>query len=105
MAKLPDIDIWPAACLGHENEYHILSRIPTTKVYPAKARFYRQTQNRIVAVRKDDPTRTPIADPMEETVLSKSYFSNELASVAEVGKYVEHWPFYRQLQQWARDGW
>ena len=105
MAKLPDIDIWPAACLGHEDEYHILGRIPTTKVYPAKARFYCQTQNRIVAVRKDDPTRTPIADPMEETVLSKSYFSNELASVAEVGKYVGHRPFYRQLQQWARDGW
>lgn len=32
-------------------------------------------------------------------------FSNELVSVAEVGKYVEHRPFYRQLQQWARDGW
>ena len=32
-------------------------------------------------------------------------FSNELASVAEVGKYVEHRPFHRQLQQWARDGW
>lgn len=105
MEKLPDIDIWPVECRGHENEYYILNRIPTTKVYPAKARFYRQTQNRIVAVKKDDPTRTPIADPMEDTVLSKSYFSNELASVVEVGKFVGHQPFNRQLLQWARDGW
>lgn len=43
--------------------------------------------------------RNPLPESMAKLL------SNELASVAEVGKYVEHRPFYRQLQQWARDGW
>ena len=41
----------------------------------------------------------------DDAVLAKSYFSNELASKMEVDKYVNHMPFYRQLEQMKRDGW
>lgn len=41
----------------------------------------------------------------DDAVLAKSYFSNELASKMAVDKYVNHMPFYRQLEQMKRDGW
>lgn len=105
MPSLPAIDVWPEECRGHEDEYYILSRIPSTKVFPARSKLFKQTINRIVAVKKDDSTRTPISDNADDAVLAKSYFSNELASKMEVDKYVNHMPFYRQLEQMNRDGW
>ena len=45
------------------------------------------------------------SDNADDAVLAKSYFSNELASKMEVDKYVNHMPFYRQLEQMKRDGW
>lgn len=102
---LPAVDVWPEACRGHEDEYYILSRIPGIKVFPARSKLLKQNINRIVAVKKDDPTRTPVCDNAEDAVLYKSYFSNELASKMEVDKYMNHMPFYRQIEQMKRDGW
>lgn len=45
------------------------------------------------------------SDNADDAVLAKSYFSNELASKMAVDKYVNHMPFYRQLEQMKRDGW
>lgn len=45
------------------------------------------------------------SDNADDAVLAKSYFSNELASKMEVDKYVNHMPFYRQLELMKRDGW
>ena len=58
-----------------------------------------------MAVKMDDPTRTPVCDNAEDAVLYKNYFSNELASKMEVDKYMNHMPFYRQIEQMKRDGW
>ncbi len=99
MSPLSDIDIWLKESRGHEEEYSILSRIPTAKVFPARAKLFKQTINRIVAVKRNDPTRTPIFDNVDDSVLYKSYFSNELAAKMEVDKYVNHLPLYRQLEQ------
>ena len=76
-----------------------MSPIPDTKVFPACSRLLKQTSNRIVAVKKDDPTRTPVCDNAENAVLYKNYFSNELAQKMEVNEYMNHMPFYRQIEQ------
>lgn len=86
MSPLSDIDIWPEESRGHEEEYSILSCIPTAKVFPARAELFKQTINRIVAVKRNDPTRTPISDNADDSVLYKSHFSNELAAKMEVAR-------------------
>lgn len=103
--SLPRVEehIYPDGYKGHEDEWVLFDDTETSehlKFNPAE--LYVRVTIRHKDMRKD--TKEILTAPVQNEPIAKSYASASLLTDLMVGKYVDHLPFYRQVQMYKRLG-
>ena len=99
------VEIFPVGY--NEEEWELLpgSFDEVTEVLSRRpAEYYVIRYVRHKAVRKDQIDRPLEIAPVPLLPIAKSYASSSLLADLMVGKYVDHMPFYRQIEKMKRDG-
>ena len=95
--------IYPEGYLGHEDQWVLFNETETSEHLEYKpAELYVRVTVRHKGMRKD--TNRIITAPVKNEPIPKSYASASLLTELMVGKYVDHLPFYRQIQMFKRIG-
>ena len=107
--KLPDNlrrveeHIYPDGYLGHEDEWILFEDAETSEHLELQpAELYVRVTIRHKGMRKE--TKEIVTAPVQNEPIAKSYASASLLTDLMVGKYVDHLPFYRQVQMFKRLG-
>ena len=107
--KLPDNlrrveeHIYPDGYLGHEDEWLLFEDAETSEHLELQpAELYVRVTIRHKGMRKE--TKEIATAPVRNEPIAKSYASASLLTDLMVGKYVDHLPFYRQVQMYKRLG-
>ena len=95
--------VYPEGYIGHEDEWILFSDTETSEHLELQpAELYVRVTIRHKGIRKADKLiRTA---PVQDEPIAKSYASASLLTDLMVGKYVDHLPFYRQIQMFKRLG-
>jgi transposase len=104
MTRLEPIMIYPDGYKGHEDDFRIIGYDDKEVVVPCFDKYMVRIYKRAVVVRKDDIDNQPIEADLPESIIWKSYASEELLSQLEVRKYCYHMPFYRQEKMMRQEG-
>lgn len=95
--------IYPEGYLGNEDQWVLFDETETSEHLEYKpAELYVRVTIRHKGMRKD--TNRIITAPVKNEPIPKSYASASLLTELMVGKYVDHLPFYRQIQMFKRIG-
>ena len=95
--------IYPEGYWGHEDEWILFEDVETSEHLEFRpAQFYVRVTVRHKGMRKD--TKEIVTAPAPAEPIAKSYATPSLLSDLMVGKYVDHLPFYRQIQMYKRLG-
>ena len=95
--------LYPEGYLGHEDEWILFKETETSEHLEYRpAEFYVRVTIRHKGMRKDTKQITIPSPPIEP--IAKSYATPSLLSNLIVGKYVDHLPFYRQIEIYKRLG-
>lgn len=99
------VEIFPIGYNDKEWELLPESFDEVTEVLCKKpAEYYVKRYVRRKAVRKGEIDRPLEVAPVPQLPIAKSYASASLLADLMVGKYVDHLPFYRQIEKLKRDG-
>ena len=102
---LPHVEehIYPEGYLGHEDEWILFEDVETSEHLELKpAEFFVRVTIRHKGMKK--ATKEIITAPVKSEPIPKSYASASLLSDLMISKYVDHLPFYRQIQRYKRLG-
>lgn len=95
--------IYPEGYEGHEDEWVLFEDTETSEHLEFNpAELYVRVTIRHKGMRKD--TKEIQTAPVQNEPIAKSYASASLLTDLMVGKYVDHLPFYRQIQMYKRLG-
>lgn len=95
--------IYPEGYEGHEDEWVLFDDTETSEHLEFNpAELYVRVTIRHKGMRKD--TKEIQTAPVQNEPIAKSYASASLLTDLMVGKYVDHLPFYRQIQMYKRLG-
>ena len=95
--------IYPEGYKGHEDEWVLFDDTETSEHLEFNpAELYIRVTIRHKGMRKD--TKEIQTAPVQNEPIAKSYASASLLTDLMVGKYVDHLPFYRQIQMYKRLG-
>lgn len=95
--------IYPEGYEGHEDEWVLFDDTETSEHLEFNpAELYVRVTIRHKGMRKD--TKEIQTAPVQNEPIAKSYASASLLTELMVGKYVDHLPFYRQIQMYKRLG-
>lgn len=103
--SLPRVEehIYPDGYKGHEDEWVLFDDTETSEHLEFNpAELYVRVTIRHKGMRKD--TKEILTAPVQNEPIAKSYASASLLTDLMVGKYVDHLPFYRQVQMYKRLG-
>ena len=105
--KLPDNlrrveeHIYPDDYLGHEDKWILFEDAETSEHLELQpAELYVRVTIRHKGMRKE--TKEIVTAPVQNEPIARSYASASLLTGLMVGKYVDHLPFYRQVQMLKR---
>jgi transposase len=95
--------IYPEGYLGHEDEWILFEDTEISEhLELVPAEFYVRVTIRHKGMKKD--TKEIVTAPAPVEPIAKSYATPSLLADLIVGKYVDHLPFYRQIQIYKRLG-
>ena len=95
--------IYPDGYIGHEDEWIIFNDTETSEhLEHVPAELYVRVTIRHKGIRKGTNEITIAPVPAEP--IAKSYATSSLLTDIMIGKYVDHLPFYRQIQMYKRIG-
>lgn len=95
--------LYPEGYQGHEDEWILFEDTETSEHLEFNpAELYVRVTIRHKGMRKE--TKEIVTAPVQNGPIAKSYASASLLSDIMVGKYVDHLPFYRQIQMYKRLG-
>jgi transposase len=95
--------IYPEGYLGHEDEWILFEDTEISEhLELVPAEFYVRVTIRHKGMKK--ATKEIVTAPVPVEPIAKSYATPSLLADLIVGKYVDHLPFYRQIQMYKRLG-
>ena len=98
-----EVHIYPEGYIGHEDEWILFQDTETSEHLELRpAEFYVRLTIRHKGIKKG--TQEIVTAPVPTEPIAKSYASASLLTDLMVGKYVDHLPFYRQIQIYKRLG-
>ena len=103
--NLPRVEehLYPDGYIGHEDEWVLFNEVETSEHLEYEpAKLYVRVTVRHKAMRKG--TNEFAVAPVKVEPIAKSYATSSILADLMAGKYLDHLPFYRQIQRYKRIG-